>query len=412
MLNRFAAKLETELTFKSPKSICKRTAQTWNGIVDRHKLPHSRVTVPSAQGYQTLPLKCYPLSFQQDVKLWIKRLGEPDLMADDGLSRALRPSSLRNVESLIRQSAMALVNQGVSADLITSLSYLVQFDSVKRILTYFIERNGGTPPSWLGPTIAAQLLAIARHHAGLPAQDVKKLGALKSKVMVNGGGLTEKNRQRLRQFDLSANVYRIVRLPAALMARAGKEQNPSSRTALEVMHAVAIEILLNCPLRAQTLSTINVETDLKWSGHGKGRFAQLYIPPERVKNREPIEADFQPSTSAMIQVYLEKFRHSVSKEPGPWLFPAAAGGARSPGHLGEDIKARIKRETGLVINIHLFRSLALELQDRVLPGRPELGRQLLGHRRAETTAKYYASRNGKRAAANYQEKVLSQWKKK
>lgn len=410
VMQRLEYMLREEFTLKDPAEIRKEIAQTWNCVIARHELDLTKISVPSSAGYQTLPLSAYPPSFQIEVNHWIERLTTSDLLSEDGPTKPIAPISARNTISAIRQSAMALLQQGVSTSEFTSLAILAQPANFKRILLFFIERNDRKAPSWLGPTIAAQLLSIARYHARLPEAQLAELKRLKSLVTHKDIGMTQKNRARLRQFDNELNVYRLVLLPREIMARASKEATPSSRIARMVMLAIAIEIMLNIPLRVKTLSSIDIETDFKWVGQGKLQFIQLYIPPDRVKNREPIEVDFGLETSAMIRRYLSLYRHLLSADPGPWLFPTRKGGPRTPDHLAEDIKKLIYRETGLTMNAHLFRAFALELQDREMPGQYEAGRLLLGHKRSKTTLRFYAQRKGKRAAAAYQSTVLAKWK--
>jgi hypothetical protein len=118
--------------------------------------------------------------------------------------------------------------------------------------------------------------------------------------------------------------------------------------ALEVMHAVAIEILLVCPMRMNNLAAIDIERHLRWHGTGNGQTVSLYIPAAETKNSVPIEADFPRDTTALIRLYLKSLRELVSTKPDKWLFPLASGGGhRDPGHLSQELSALIHRETGL-----------------------------------------------------------------
>jgi integrase len=72
------------------------------------------------------------------------------------------------------------------------------------------------------------------------------------------------------------------------------------------------------------------------------------------------------------------------------LFPAARrGGAKTPGHLAEQIKRTIRQEAGIDLNAHAFRHLAALLFLRQFPGEYETTRLLLGHKDLNTTVKYY-----------------------
>ena len=133
-------------------------------------------------------------------------------------------------------------------------------------------------------------------------------------------------------------------------------------------------------MRSGNLARLDVERHFKWHGQGNAQTISLAIPASEVKNGQPIEADFSRDTTRLIRTYLKFYRHLVSDDPGDWLFPCRYGGPRSD-HLAEDMCKVIYRETGLVMNAHLFRHFAgmLYLQQR--PGAYEAVRRILGHRK-------------------------------
>lgn len=68
------------------------------------------------------------------------------------------------------------------------------------------------------------------------------------------------------------------------------------------------------------------------------------------------------------------------------LFPRAAGGrAKDPGNLGAQIKGFLRQETGLDMNVHAFRHLAVKLYLERHPGNHATVQMLLGHKSLETT---------------------------
>ncbi len=174
------------------------------------------------------------------------------------------------------------------------------------------------------------------------------------------------------------------------------------------MHAVAIEILLVCPMRMNNLAAIDIERHLRWSGTGNGPTASLYVPAEETKNNVPVEADLPRDTTALIRFYLKSFREQVSVDPRNWLFPLATGGGhREPGHLSVELSAAIYRETGLEVNGHLFRHLAGKLYLERQPGGHETVRQFLRHKKIDTTTTFYTGLDNKRANRRYYDVVLS-----
>src|SRR4029078_585557 len=135
------------------------------------------------------------------------------------------------------------------------------------------------PPTWLSG-VAATLLAIARHHLKLPPEEIERLRNIKRILKVDRPGLTDKNKQRLAQFDDPHNVELLMLLPRRLVDRAERSKIKSSRMALDVMHAVAIEILLSVPMRSRTLAGLDVKRHFKWH-------AQVTRRPSRWRSRLP-----------------------------------------------------------------------------------------------------------------------------
>ena len=329
---------------KDPDKTWKRTAQAWNRCVERAGLDLAVLSTPKSDRHRAIPLAQYPVSFQADLEAWIKRLSNPEFWTGEGPAKPLRPVSVRNVRATIRQFASALVARGRPIEEITSLATLVEFDAYKDGLRFFLERNDDSPPTWLSG-MAATLLAIARHHLKLPPEEIERLRNIKRRLKVDRPGLTDKNKQRLAQFDDPHNVELLMLLPRRLVDRAERSKTKSSRTALDVMHAVAIEILLAVPMRSGNLARLDVERHFKWHGQGNAQTISLAIPASEVKNGQPIEADFSRDTTRLIRTYLKSYRHLVSDDPGDWLFPCRYGGPRSD-HLAEDMAKVIYRETG------------------------------------------------------------------
>ena len=405
VIGQFRHHLSDASLAKDPDKTWKRTTQTWNSCVKRAGLDLPLLSPPKSDRYRAIALAQFPLSFQADLEAWIRRLSNPEFWSGEGPAKPLRPVSLRNIRATIRQFASALVARGRPIEEITSLATLVEFETYKDGLRFFLERNASSPPTWLSG-VAATLLAIARHHLKLPHEEIERLRNIKSCLKVDRPGLTDKNKQRLAQFDDPYNIELLMLLPRRLVDRAERSKTKSSRIALDVMHAVAIEILLAVPMRSGNLARLDIERHFKWHGQGNAQTISLAIPASEVKNWQPIEADFSRDTTRLIRTYLKSYRHLVSDDPGNWLFPRRNGGPRS-GHLAEDMCKVIYRETGLVMNAHLFRHFAgmLYLQER--PGAYEAVRRILGHRKIDTTTSFYTDLESKWAIRHYDEVVLS-----
>lgn len=115
----------------------------------------------------------------------------------------------------------------------------------------------------------------------------------------------------------------------------------------------------------------------------------IKIPGYQTKTGHAIELEVSNRLLPYIQIYLERVRKRIAR-PGETGFWVSWDGDKMPYHMVYISFTRITKELfGKVINPHLFRDCAATtLASRSLkaamaaPG-------LLGHRRAETTHKYY-----------------------
>ena len=87
----------------------------------------------------------------------------------------------------------------------------------------------------------------------------------------------------------------------------------------------------------------------------------------------------------------------------------ATGAPRAASNFGKSIQECIHRETGLVVNVHLFRHLAGKLFLDKYPGEYETVRRFLGHKKIDTTVEFYARLSSKKAVERYDNVVLSYW---
>ena len=84
----------------------------------------------------------------------------------------------------------------------------------------------------------------------------------------------------------------------------------------------------------------------------------------------------------------------------PWLFPRRDGsGPMHDDGLSKRIRTRIRRETGLAVNAHLFRHLSAKLLLDANPGGYEAVRHLLGHARLSSTLNVYTGLEAARGDA-------------
>nr|WP_170541366.1 site-specific integrase [Ruegeria arenilitoris] len=410
VVQAFQATLDAALLKNEPAKYIQSMIDTWNHVIDKHDLDLPRLDRLSSDRYVARPLTDYPESLQAEIKAYIDRLAQRDLFSEGGPDKPLRETSLRNTEAHLRQMLDALVTSGQRPEKLTSLSVVVTANNLKTAFRTIIDRRGNEGlPTGLS-NVAATCIAIARHHLSAPEDVIRALKDIQKKVTATPRGMSNKNAERLAQFNDWENVALLLSLPDTLMARA--DDNPTRRdSALAAMHAAALTILLSCPMRVKNLANLDLDKHLIPARSGTHTYYSIRIEGIEVKNGEPIEVKLNARSSKILHRYIMQFRPQVSQVGGRALFPRSSDGKpRSPAKFGGDLTRRIFRETGLKVHPHLFRHIAAKLYLEERPGDFETVRRLLKHKRLQTTMDFYASLSNQWAHDHYDEVVLSKFR--
>ena len=342
---------------------------------------------PTLRRY-ALPIEAFPASFAADVTAFLTRSANPDVFSDD-YAEPVKDSTSRLRRKQILQLASALVASGTPAERVTSLAVLVDIERAQAALRYLLGRRDGRKGVGIGQQ--AQLLrTIARHWVKVDPGAVERLRRMVAGLTPKKAGMVAKNRERLRQFDLDANVEVLLGLPARVVRRVEAANTGSHKDALRVMFALAVEILTRAPMRVANLCEFDLAHDLVETRRGTKRHRRISIDEARTKTRVRFEREMAASTSALLDVYLAKYRPRVCDSPGTLLFPGRHGELRALTRFSTAISEFIYRESGLTMNPHLFRHLMIKLHGKLHPGDTETGRLTLGHTTSNTINLNYA----------------------
>lgn len=169
--------------------------------------------------------------------------------------------------------------------------------------------------------------------------------------------------------------------------------------------AIAIAILPVCPLRIQNLSSIHLERNLQRPGD---RRAFLVFEDGETKTTRPIQFELPADILRSIDRHF-KGRSPRMCPPGtPWLFPLRDGkGPVDPGQLSQRLAKRIRKETGLEVNAHLFRHFDIMLWLDACPGTYEAARHLLGDSTLSHTINMYSGLESTSAIKAFSEVVTA-----
>ena len=110
----------------------------------------------------------------------------------------------------------------------------------------------------------------------------------------------------------------------------------------------------------------------------------------------------------MIDQHLATRSPEMCPSGTPWLFPRRDGqGSVLPCQLASRIAKRVRKETGFVVNAHLFRHLAVMNWLDANPGSYEVARRLLGHSEVSRTISLYSGLEVKSATRAFADLIES-----
>lgn len=371
---------------KSPDVAYRTAVDGWNLAVRRVPgWPQTKLILNSRVERFSLRLDAFPKQFADDLNRFTDGLARPDPLSDIGNVRPLRDSTISQYRRQLVRFASEVVHSGVSADRIVSLAFLVDPVMAEQGLRHMLKRKDNAPNHFISET-SDLLSTVARRHVRVSDQDQRHLDKmakrLSSKPQI---GMTAKNRTKLRALEYPENRRRLINLPDVLMDRRG---GPDYSSALAREDALAIAILLNCPIRRQNLVSINVDTNLQRPGDGR---IFLVFEAAETKNRRRVEFELPSHVVRLIDTHLSTRSPILCPAATPWLFPKRDGKvAMNACQIAARVKSRIRKEIGIDMNVHLFRHFAAMLFLEAHPGAYEAARRLLGHKELSQTINAYA----------------------
>jgi integrase len=278
---------------------------------------------------------------------------------------------------------------------------LVAPEAAKATLRVQHQRNGGRKTGQLA-NYARTLINAARHWVKSSEEDLDTLRALARSITPKTSGMTDRNRSRLRQFDNQSAVHRLIGLPGLVFDNLPPQGRLSPAQALRAQSALGVAILiLGAPLRIKNLASLQLGVHvlatrpIGLGGNvsnvaGKGATTRhIVLPAHEVKNTKDLEFTLPNGLCKYLDVYVSRCLPILVRGSSTYLFPNTTDGTKREDGLSVQIKTFIKRETGLIVNAHLYRHLAAKLYLERNPGDYPTVQMLLGHKDLQTTMRAY-----------------------
>lgn len=413
------------------KVIDRDARNAWNkAVVTVEGWPKVTVTVPKYTDHYVLPKDAFPLSFTEDLDAYLKtRLHDPqtnplDLLDIEKLfdgppqkdkrkrAEPVGKSTAHLIAYQLRQYASVLViEKALKVEEVSSLASIVTVPLVKLGLTSLMKRAGTTLNSQ-NFGIVNKLGMVARHWLKLPEATCLHLEHFASVVRPVHEGLPESARRSLAPLRDPENVRDFLNLPALIFTELAKVKNPKLVHANIAAAALWIGIAQRIPLRISNLVGIDLEKNLLKAHNGKNAPCALFFKAEQVKNDMTIEAPLSPRLTVMLDTYVERYRKLLTNTPSTALFPAKNGASKKPNTMSSAVQKLLLKRLGFAVNPHSFRHVAAMLFLSVHPGGYAQVQLLLGHRKLETTIKYYCELKAEDAFKHFDEVLLGLSKEK
>ncbi len=240
-LEAFGVALREESLSKNPERDWREISWVWNKAARTvDGWPDIPLLIEKKRDPYTLPWSAFPPSLKADVDRYLDRIAGRDLLQDLPFL-PVRGETVEFRERQLRTFASALVHRGRPATTLGTLADLVESETLKEGLRFFLERNNGETSNYIF-NIACTLKAVARHHVKADKDALDEIARIINRLKVPTKGMTRKNRDRLRPFDDPANVQRLIELPQRLMKEANSGKLGLRRDALLAQMAVAVAV--------------------------------------------------------------------------------------------------------------------------------------------------------------------------
>lgn len=400
----FEEALQRRSLTNKPEALRRAAIRYWNrAVAEVPGWPKVHVGLEPHPRYYSFDWTAFPQSLKADVEAFLAHAGSGDEIDEDYIP-PVRRATVELRRRQLCQLASLLVLGGFPIEEITSLSVLTDVKNAAIALRYQKARTNGQ----IGISIAQHALLL-RTIAKYWVKDLDaaaRLAGIAKSLAAKPRGMTDRNRQRLRQFDYRANVRALLQLPRKVFSEARRAKPATEKDARRLTLALAVELLTVAPMRVGNLCTLELDRHFLVIGRGKSAMRHIIIPAAEMKSDRMFEMIVPPKTAEMIDFYLEVVRPVLHPGPSPFLFPSIRGGHRAKTSFSTAISKFLKRETGLIMHPHLFRHLAGKLHLESCPNDVETVRQLLQHANSATTQRYYAENQTRQAFATY-EKTIS-----
>lgn len=357
----------------------------------------------------SLPEDQFPASLWVDFDNFAKKasIQTADIF-DNNSYDPLSPDTLERYRYVVQRTASAQVYRGRPAAEIVDLATLTDVHWLKEAMRWFYAHAGD---KYLKDhaNIAAAWVSFAKRYV-LPPSDV--LEVLRADIMfmilekLGPQEFSQRNIEKLDQFNDEDKANALLLLPFRIFDEVRQKKVITVEDATLMMAAVGIELLLATMVRRKNLAWADISKNF-WPAKPRADGTWTFrVKGESVKNKQDLDFKLSKSTTRLIQFYLTECWPLLVKKPTTQLFLRTDGAPKGRSMMANLIVTTVRKRLGLEVNMHLFRHIGAMLFLEAHPGSLEVVRIMLGHKRIETTEKFYARLKAEKAMQLFAEVVL------
>lgn len=405
VVDRFIADLEAASLVRKIAELGQTIVRSWNRLAQTFPNEGLRPikVIKRPNGPPRFPWQDLPESFRRDVDQYLEWASVPDPLDENARRTPLAPKTIHLQRDHLHSAVTAAVAAGVDAKTLLDLKSLIEFDTFKKILRHRWQNENRKLTAYTHG-VAGSLIAIAKEWVRVPNDALAALKGTRHKLGALSIGLTDKNKNLLRQFNDKQLLRRLISLPDKLWREASSKLKTSRREFIDLQNALAIDILLVAPLRMKNLAELKFDEHIQWPLR-LGKPAMILFGSEETKNRVPLEFELPLELSNRLEIYRNKIAPMVTGRRPQALFLTWQGRPRSQATLALAIVKAVLKYAGVRMTPHQFRHLAAKIILDENPGAIELVRELMGHKNWQTTRNFYAGIDTRRAGRAHLELI-------
>ena len=179
--------------------------------------------------------------------------------------------------------------------------------------------------------------------------------------------------------------------------------------ALLFQKALALIILIFCPLRISTLLLIRLDQNMIWANRDILAVLILSFTDEDLKNDHPAIMPLPRECSNLVRIYVERLWPLLAPGQFQFLFTGAhEDRGKHTVTMSRQIKLLVYEKLGFDVSPHIFRHIVHVVVLNRFPGAYAMIARVLTHRSINTTIQNYAYMDVELSMRAYQNLVLDE----